>query len=561
MYLDLSLCRRIKELPESFGKLKKLVHLDLSSCRRIKELPESFGKLKKLVHLDLSNCSASENILKFMWRLTDLQYLGLSGCEGIKELPESFGRLKKLVHLDLSNCSALENISKFMWSVTDLQYLNLSGCYRIGWLPESLDGFTSLKYLNLHGCLRYGENDSLMDRISALSNLEHLDLSWNDYIISLPESFCNLRKLHTLDLSYCKYIKKIPENMGRNDSLKTLYLKGCHRLREEPVPHPSTSFVSLPRFQVRVGDGESSSNLVCLKDTNPQRLEIVWLENVKSAEEAQSIKLMEKNKLQALELSWTVGAERFVDDKVLLEKLVPPKSLHGLAIMGYNGVSLPTWVGQQNSVTLTSMEHLQELSGMSTAYSELSINYCPKLRMRPLLPRAVRSLRIRRSDNVLSSWGECTMSSTGASSSSSSSSSGLTTAVGLMVGYSELPMQQWRLLRHLSGLDYLNIESCSDLTVSPDIIPHLSSVTHLKIRTCNISSLPHWVMDLTGLQKLEIEGCRGIRSLPEGIQKLTKLQRLEIDGCPDLNKWCESEENKMKLAHIKDKVLSGPATL
>uniref|UniRef100_A0A453DL46 Ig-like domain-containing protein n=1 Tax=Aegilops tauschii subsp. strangulata TaxID=200361 RepID=A0A453DL46_AEGTS len=468
--LDLSECS-IHKLTKSIGGFKQLRYLN--APRVIHEfIPDSITRLSKLRYLSLRESSLSA-LPASIGEMEGLMYLDLSRCEGIKELPESFGRLKKLVHLDLSNCSALENISKFMWSVTDLQYLNLSGCYRIGWLPESLDGFTSLKYLNLHGCLRYGENDSLMDRISALSNLEHLDLSWNDYIISLPESFCNLRKLHTLDLSYCKYIKKIPENMGRNDSLKTLYLKGCHRLREEPVPHPSTSFVSLPRFQVRVGDGESSSNLVCLKDTNPQRLEIVWLENVKSAEEAQSIKLMEKNKLQALELSWTVGAERFVDDKVLLEKLVPPKSLHGLAIMGYNGVSLPTWVGQQNSVTLTSMEHLQELSGMSTAYSELSINYCPKLRMRPLLPRAVRSLRIRRSDNVLSSWGECTMSSTGASSSSSSSSSGLTTAVGLMVGYSELPMQQWRLLRHLSGLDYLNIESCSDLTVSPDIIPHL----------------------------------------------------------------------------------------
>ncbi|KAI5015886.1 hypothetical protein ZWY2020_059425 [Hordeum vulgare] len=390
---------------------------------------------------------------------------------------------------------------------------------------------------------------SLMDRLSALSNLEHLDLSSNDGITCLPESFCNLRKLHTLDLTYCFKIQKIPESMGRIDSLKTLYLKGCYALVEKPVPHPSTSFVSLPRFEVRVGDGESSSNLVCLQGTNPGMLEIVGLENVKSAEEAQSIKLMEKNNIVILKLSWSEGAERFVDDKVLLEKLVPTKSWTHLEINGYNGVTLPTWVGQHNSLTLTHMEHLEELSvsdsnGMPSTW--LNINNCPKLRMGPLLPRKVGCLNISRSDNVLSSWGECT--------GASSSTGVLTTITSLTVGDSELPMQQWRLLRHISGLEKLRITGCcADLTLFPDIIPHLSSVTHLVISSCNILSLPHWVMDLTGLKVLEIHGCEGIGSLPESVQHLTKLEILFIDECSDLKKWCESEENKMKLAHIKKK--------
>ncbi|KAI5009304.1 hypothetical protein ZWY2020_011441 [Hordeum vulgare] len=561
----------VSALPESIGEMVGLMYLDLSHCR-IKELPESFGKLKKLVHLDLSGCSVLENISKFMWTFTDLQYLDLSLCEGIKELPESigemvglmyldlshcrikelpesFGKLKKLVHLDLSGCSVLENISKFMWTFTDLQYLDLSGCWGIKELPESfgklkklvhlelsgcfcvesLDGLTSLQYLDLSDCFREGENDSLMDRLSALSNLEHLNLSFNDGITSLPESFCNLRKLHTLDISYCQQLQKIPESMGRIDSLKALYLYGCDALVEKPVPHPSTSFVSLPRFEVRLGDGESSSNLVCLQDTDPYVLEIVGLENVMSAEEAQSIKLMEKTNLDRLTLSWTEGAERFVDDKVLLEKLVPPKSWIHLEINGYNGVTLPTWVGQQNWVAL---------------------NNCPKLRMGPLVPIKVGRLEISRSDNVLSSWGE----GTGASSSSSSSAGVLTTTTTfLTVRYSELPMQQWRLLRHISCLEYLVITGCcADLTVSPDIIPHLSSVTMLEISACNISSLPHWVMDLTGLKVLRIHGCEGIGSLPEGVQ-LTKLETFYIIECPDLKKWCESEENKMKLAHIKNK--------
>jgi len=46
--------------------------------------------------------------------------------------------------------------------------------------------------------------------------------------------------------------------------------------------------------------------------------------------------------------------------------------------------------------------------------------------------------------------------------------------------------------------------------------------------------------------------------LPESIQQLTKLEILEISECPALEQWCESEENKMKLAHIKEMVRDLP---
>jgi hypothetical protein len=38
------------------------------------------------------------------------------------------------------------------------------------------------------------------------------------------------------------------------------------------------------------------------------------------------------------------------------------------------------------------------------------------------------------------------------------------------------------------------------------------------------------------------------------MQQLTRLQRLKIFDCPQLVRWCISEENKMKLAHIKTRV-------
>jgi hypothetical protein len=41
--------------------------------------------------------------------------------------------------------------------------------------------------------------------------------------------------------------------------------------------------------------------------------------------------------------------------------------------------------------------------------------------------------------------------------------------------------------------------------------------------------------------------------LPESIEQLTMLEHLEISGCPELKQWCELEDSKTKLAHIKNK--------
>jgi hypothetical protein len=38
------------------------------------------------------------------------------------------------------------------------------------------------------------------------------------------------------------------------------------------------------------------------------------------------------------------------------------------------------------------------------------------------------------------------------------------------------------------------------------------------------------------------------------MEQLTNLQGLDIYDCPDLKRWCELEENMMKLAHIEGKV-------
>jgi hypothetical protein len=174
----------------------------------------------------------------------------------------------------------------------------------------------------------------------------------------------------------------------------------------------------------------------------------------------------------------------------------------------------------------------------------LKIRDCPKLRLRPCLPRAAYWV-IWNSDNVLLSRGE-SVPRTDASSSPMTK---------IDVGSCKLPLHQWRLLHHLPGLSKLIISDCNDLTSSSDIIRALSPLQSLHLSSWKImTSPPLWLGELNSLKKLEIWGFKGIGSFPEIIQQLTNLRELQTFFCPELKQWCESKENKPKLAHIEEMV-------
>ncbi|XP_037473797.1 putative disease resistance protein At3g14460 [Triticum dicoccoides] len=597
MYLDLSSCSGIAKLPESFRRLQKLLHLDLSNCSsvggisvflesltqleylnlsycpNIGDIPEVLGGLSKLQYLNLSNNSYLEcgKEAEFLGALTKIEYLNLSSREcGLKKLPESLGGFSQLKYLNLSGWRAMKKLPRLFGSLKNLLHLDLSGCYMVDGVHEALVGLTSLQHLNLQDTqlsslpddptkLRYLNlsklRRSLDDRkkdasvfLSAetwdilinqicrinLSDLEHLGLSRNCLIERIPESICSLTKLHTLDLSGCRNLKKIPESICTFGSLKFLYLEDCCSLDE--IPQLSSSAISLPHFVVRAGNDGSSSNLVLLKPTDPFKLEITELENVMSAGEAHTIKLMEKQSIRELKLEWTQGVDRFVDDKMLLKKLVPPSTLRVLEICGYNSVIFPGWVVGQlpnlDSLVLKDMANLEEWdtsysTGEENMLTSVQIDGCPMMKMKGPLPKA-KEWEIRCSDNVLSSWDVCIVSHT-----SASSSSPVTTM--LSVRDCKVPLHEWRLLRHFSGLPYLSIANCSDLTGSPDIIQLLSSLEKLCLEDEHMEELPIWLVELPSLKNLTIFNSNGVKELNENMRQLTKLESLELGFCKSIS--------------------------
>jgi Leucine-rich repeat (LRR) protein len=245
------------------------------------------------------------------------------------------------------------------------------------------------------------------------------------------------------------------------------------------------------------------------------------------------------------------------------------------------------------------MESLEEwdtsyLSGEDTVneLTKVHIFNCPKLRIRPHLPRAA-SWFIKRSDNVLVPQRES-----------------VSHIDYLTAGGSAVPLHRWGFLHHLLSLRHLTLDCCSDLTISPEISGALHSLKSLKIDECShakleelfgeltsleelaiwthdylkelpnnmrhltklqslslrrcpsLRQLPQWLGELSSLKVLKMKYFSAIMTLPKSIQELTNLQEVEISDCSHkLMKWCNAEENKTKLAHIQQKVCALPYCL
>ncbi|CAL5032475.1 unnamed protein product [Urochloa decumbens] len=393
VHLDLSGCMGIEKLPESFGNLKSLEHVDFTNCRKISGISQFLAGLTKMQYLNLSNCKNIGYLPKALSRLTELHYLNLSYSSYLSgnkylnqslsilhiiRLPEALGSLTELkylnlshqftegklpasfwnnlcnlVHLDLSWCSFLQDVAAALNGLTKLQYLDLYACSSLNameGLQEAFGNLTELRHLNLGSCIVHiasshrAQINGLLERICTLTKLEYLNLCRNDNIYSIPETLANLRLLHTLNVSWCGSLSRLPASISEIDRLKLLYTTGCWKLDRSTLPQYMSRSTNSTYFVVHIDDGESSSNSFQLKYEIHNRLKISRLENVKSAKEAQTIKLVEKTDITGLALEWTRDAKRFVDDAEVLRELEPPYYVSKFRLQGYNSFSFPSWM-------------------------------------------------------------------------------------------------------------------------------------------------------------------------------------------------------------------------
>lgn len=621
--------RQVSELPSSVYKLKLLRYLDASSLR-ISSFSKSFNHLLNLQALILSN-TYLKTLPTNIGCLQKLQYFDLSGCANLNELPTSFGDLSSLLFLNLASCHELEALPMSFGNLNRLQFLSLSDCYKLNSLPESCCQLHDLAHLDLSDCYNLGK---LPDCIDQLSKLEYLNMTSCSKVQALPESLCKLTMLRHLNLSYCLRLENLPSCIG-DLQLQSLDIQGSFLLRDLPnsifnmstlktVDGTFTYLVSSKVEKLRDNlklegccklDGGSTdlcSRITELKKTHCHELEIQGLEDFKHLEGIEHAILLNSLKLTKLIFSWQPKqyTNETAHHKTVLGMLVPPRSVHHLAIKGYCGIELPKWMLDIRSYLphlttiflhglmecnrlppLGCLPHLRALlmtkmPKIKSVGPEFYGDYgsCQKLRM--IILASMDNLeewwttRSSKQDNELSLIPDLQMlwasdcpklkflpypprSLTWFIENSNhvlpehgfGNLTSATYPLHLSIERAPNSREMWRRAQHLSSIESLTLMSIAGLRALPEAIQCFTSLWRLSILGCGeLETLPEWLGDyFTCLEEISIDTCPMLSSLPESIRRLTKLKKLRITNCPVLSEKCQGED-RHKIAHILEPI-------
>ncbi|KAF7137450.1 hypothetical protein RHSIM_Rhsim07G0065700 [Rhododendron simsii] len=460
-----------------------------------------------------------------------------------------------------------------------------------------LSGLKRLRLLSLRRYRIYELSSSIGD----LKHVRFLDLSCA-LIATLPESISTLYNLQILILRDCKNLSKLPPSTSNLINLRHLDLTGADSLQEMPPKIGElTCLQTLSNFIISQDEGSTVNeleNLIHLRGT----LCISGLENVADALDASRANLKDKQGLDVLLMKWSNISNNSrngsVESKVL-DMLRPHNKLKELTIIGYHGLTFPTWVGNSlfcNMVSLTfkncenciSLPHLGQLPSLENlhiqgmkAVENIGLefygldysNHFPALQILTLedMPEwkdwshfgvkditqafiRLSELSIKRCPKLLGKLPE-----------------NLARLKKLEIEECPLLVFAWApsptklnqvrntlqfdalislSLTHVSIPDSCNREVGNEAMLENASYSHLSSLISLTVENIQgLRYLPGWFLQgQTGLQELFIRGCQELTLLWKNEvrrrHRLLALRRLEIEECPQLISFCEEDENE-----------------
>ncbi|KAM0920477.1 hypothetical protein ACQ4PT_007494 [Festuca glaucescens] len=580
-YLNLSSEKcDLRNLPEALGRFIQLKYLNLSGCKNMPELPRSFQSLKNLVHLDLSGCHSIDCLDEALAGLSNLQHLNLQGtC--IKLLPENVTKLRylnvsglidraednidslinyicsnlsNLEHLDLS-INRMRSIPESICNLRKLHTLNLSRCIFLKKIPGSIGTMDSLKFVDVNGCWEISKAPQVGS--SAIS-LPHFGVQPGD-----GHSSSNLVLLQHIDpvklnLTELENVKSVEEaqriNLTGKKNLEYFKLEWTpdaerfvdHKILMENLVPPST----LKTFEICGYSGVSFPAWLVL-DQLPN-LEYLVLRGMANLEEwTTSHSTGEQHVLAELQIH---------DCPTLRIKPLPPKARKWLISNSDNVLSsweeyctgphtnatsfspVTTTLSVENSkVPLHHWRLLQHFPGLTRLHIKGSVDLTGSTEVIQHLS-SLKTLTLK--DEYLEELPKWLNENTRQ-----------LTKLKLIHCKNMALLPHW--LGELTSLEELVLFCCAVLCPLPESIQQLTRLKILNISACpKLNHLGERVCLLpSSLEDLIITHCDGIKCLPEGMEQLTNLQKLDIFDCPDLKQWCELEENWMKLAHIKDKLI------
>ncbi|XP_010491131.1 PREDICTED: plant intracellular Ras-group-related LRR protein 1-like [Camelina sativa] len=208
--------RKLKLLPEAFGKIQGLLVLNLYNNQLV-AIPDSIAGLQNLLELDVST-NFLETLPDSIGLLSKLKILNVS-CNKLTTLPDSICHCGSLVVLDASYNNLTYLPTNIGFELVKLEKL-LIHLNKIRSIPTSIGEMRSLRYLDAH----FNELNGLPSSFGMLTNLEYLNLSSNfSDLQDLPASFGDLISLQELDLSN-NQIHSLPDAFGTLVNLTKLNL-------------------------------------------------------------------------------------------------------------------------------------------------------------------------------------------------------------------------------------------------------------------------------------------------------------------------------------------------
>jgi aquaporin TIP len=410
-----------------------------------------------------------------------------------------------------------------------------------------------------------------------------LDLEGCFSLIDLPDSIFNMSTLVRVERS----ILSLNVVNSKVDKLrKELNLKGSSELHG--------------------GDDDLWSQIAELEKTPCHELLINGLDNVKGLEGVEHAKLSNNLNLSWLNLVWDHGDGSPVEhaDTLVLERLVPPRSLQHLGLVGYMSIDLPRWIldipsylPHITTIFLSGLKRcnhlpplgqlpnlralaLKEMPNVKSVGREFYGDYgrCQKLRMIVLesmdnmeewwttrssredgeflipnlhLLAAFDCPKLKflpyppRSLLWMVGYSDHVLPEHGFGSLSST-----TTPFFLGIGGASLSSEVWPRIQYLSSIEGFVLHTLTGLRTLPEAIRCFRSLRGLSIMSCaDLETLPEWLGNFTSLREIIIYGCLKLSSLPESIRRLTELKTLRIFNCPALLEKCQGEDS-YKIAHI-----------
>ncbi|PRQ36060.1 putative leucine-rich repeat domain, L domain-containing protein [Rosa chinensis] len=411
--------------------------------------------------------------------------MNLSGCTSLKELPD-FSGFPNLKRLDLSGCTSLVEVPDSIRFLYNLESLEANSCPKLATFPKIPVKMDSLRLLSLKG----SDIRELDESIENLIGLEYLDLTDCKNMTTLPCSIYGLQNLWFLDLGECSKLVRFPTNT------RILNVVGC-----------SLSLPKLGVFSIAgcslLSDCDFLTTLDCWET-------LQWLNLSRNNFVSLPACLTKFVKLRMLDFE---GCKRLrgipelppsiVDLNILPEIPVKMDSLRGLSLSGSDirelDESIENLIGLEkldlwHCENLTTLPYnIYELHNLKTLHA----SGCSKLATFPKIPVKMDSLR------------ELSLSGS---------------------DIRELDES----IENLSGLEYLDLTHCKNLTTLPCSIYGLHNLKTLHARGCSkLATFPKIPVKMDSLRELYLSGS-DIKELDESIENLIRLEYLDLTDCKNL---------------------------